>query len=257
MAAKGVLITRPAGQEQLLSAALEARGFRVFHQPLLELEALPGPDARERGLIQSLDNYQHVIFISSNAVRFGLPWLESFWPQWPLGVHWYAVGDSTARALREWGLDALTPGADMTSEGLLRLPSLQAVHRQRALIVKGRGGRERLREELQRRGASVDQLACYRRWPVRIGEGELLAGLSDNRIEIIVLSSGQGLDNLLALISREETSKLGRTTILVPSPRVAEQARSAGLERVLVAENASDDAVLRALEQWQRVAGDK
>ncbi len=257
MAAKRVLVTRPEGQESGLVAALEARGFYVCHQPLLALEAVDAPDGAERSRILDLDRYQHVIFISSNAVRFGMPWLEAFWPQWPVGLNWYAVGDSTARALANWGVEALTPGANMTSEGLLQLPSLQSVHHERVLIVKGRGGRELLREALQQRGASVDQLACYRRLPVQLEEGELAARLADWQIDVIALSSGQGLDSLLALISREETSKLGRIALLVPSRRVAEQARAVGFERLLVAENATDDAILRALEQWQQDAGEQ
>ena len=38
--------------------------------------------------------------------------------------------------------------------------------------------------------------------------------------------------------------------------RVADMARSAGYSRVIIAENASDSAMLRALEAWQTTVGE-
>ncbi|MCB1848695.1 MAG: uroporphyrinogen-III synthase, partial [Halieaceae bacterium] len=178
MAAEAVLVTRPEGQEGTLCAALEARGFRPYHLPLLALESLPELPAAERAKVLALDEYQHVIVVSGNAARYGMERIDEVWPQLPLGPGWYAVGEATARALAGRGIRALTPGADMTSEGLLALPQLQAVGGQRVLIIKGEGGRGAMREELGRRGARVDELACYRRVCPRYAAGEVAARLS-------------------------------------------------------------------------------
>jgi uroporphyrinogen-III synthase len=66
-----------------------------------------------------------------------------------------------------------------------------------------------------------------------------------------MISSGEGLANMQALLSPQETSKFRDIHLIVPSPRVAEMARAAGFERVIVAENASDKAMVSALETWQ------
>ena len=255
--ATAVLVTRPPGQAQELCAAVADAGFTVHSLPLLQLLPLAEPAPSLRQLVQDLDRFQHVIFVSGNAVRFGMAWIESCWPQLPVGIEWYAVGDATARLLLPFGIKAHTPGADMTSEGLLALPQLQDLAGQRVLLVKGEGGRQALGTRLGERGAAVEELACYRRAAPCLGSGELAQKLGQWDIGLIMISSGEGLANLLALLSPAETTKFSYITLLVPSARVAEMALAAGFGRVITAENASDSAMLRALAAWQTTAGEK
>jgi uroporphyrinogen-III synthase len=210
----------------------------------------------QRQQLLDLDHYQHIIFISGNAVSCGMAWIESCWPQLPVGLDWYAVGEGTARLLLPFGVDAHTPGAAMSSEGLLALPTLQQLSGQRVLIVRGEGGRQALARELGRRGARVDDLACYRRAAPELAPGELALKLSQWGIDLVMISSGEGLSNMLALLSPAETTKFSGITLLVPSKRVADMAVAAGFERVITAENASDSAMLRALAARQSSAGE-
>jgi uroporphyrinogen-III synthase len=252
-----VLVTRPAGEvSETLCAAVRAAGYEVFSQPLLELHALPHLEVAQRQLVLDLDRYQHVIFISGNAARFGMALVEDYWPQLPVGLHWYAIGAATAAGLERYGIAPITPGSAMSSEGLLAVAQLQDVRGQRVLIVKGEGGRDTLREQLTRRGAAVDELACYRRHPPSLPEGELAARLVRWRIEVIMLSSGEGLANLQLLLSPAETSKLKAIGLIVPSQRVAQLARNAGFDQIVTAENASDVAMLRALQEWRPGTGE-
>lgn len=251
-----VLVTRPAGQADELCAAIAAAGFNVQNLPMLRVLPLTELAPAQRQQLLDLDQYQHIVFISGNAVRHGMAWIESCWPQLPVGLDWYAVGERTARLLLPFGVDAQTPGADMSSEGLLALSSLQQLSGQRVLIVKGEGGRQALARELGGRGARVDELACYRRAEPELAPGELALKLSQWGIDLILISSGEGLGNMLALLSPAETTKFSCITLLVPSRRVADMASTAGFEQVVTAENASDSAMLRALAAWQSSAGE-
>lgn len=251
-----MLVTRPAGQAAALCDLVSAAGYTAHSQPLLELEVLPELPPRQRQLLLDLDRYQHVIFVSTNAVRFGMDFIEGYWPQLPAGVTWYAIGEVTAGLLRDYGVAAVTPGSAMTSEGLLAVRQLQAVQDQRALIVKGEGGRATLGEELQRRGALVDELICYRRRCPDLPPGELAARLHEWRIELIMISSGEGLANLQILLSAQETTKFRDIGLIVPSGRIARQAIKAGFDQIVIAENASDVAMLHALEQWKPSSGE-
>lgn len=246
---RSVLVTRPAGQEKALCAALAAAGYEPHHQPLLELEPWtdPGPESRRRLL--ELDQFRHIIFISGNAVHFGMARIREFWPRPPTDLNWYAIGAATAARLAEYGIAVSAPQDEMTSESLLALPLLQEVAGQRVLIVKGLGGRETLREELTRRGAQVEELACYRRRCPQLPAGELATRLTRWRVDTVLLSSGEALDNMLHLLSPEETLNVTTLNLLVPSRRVALQAEAAGFTRVTTAQNASDAAMMRTLEE--------
>jgi len=246
-----VLVTRPAGQADGLVAALAGCGFTPHHQPLLQLEALEVLPSSARQCAQDLDLYQHVIFISANAVRFGMDLIDDFWPQLPVGIHWYAIGDSTAALLAQRDVVPITPDSNMNSEGMLAVPQLSEVDRQRVLIVKGVGGRDRLREVLATRGARVDELACYRRRCPSLAPGQLAAQLQRWDVKFILISSGEGLQNLLALLRAGENTKFTDIGLVVPSTRVEKMAREAGFEQIKTAANASDTAMLQALQQWR------
>ena len=253
-----VLVTRPAGNaSDMLCSAVKAAGYDVFSQPLLVLNRLPQLPVAQCQMVSQLDRYQHIIFISSNAVHFGMGFIAEHWPQLPAGLNWYAIGSSTAARLEYFGIEAVTPGRVMTSEGLLGVLSLQNVHGQRVLIVKGEGGRDRLAQELKRRGALVEELPCYCRGLPAIAPGELAANVIGWAIEVIMITSGEGLSNLQVLLTPTETTKLKGICLIVPSQRVARMAQGAGFEQIVTADNASDLAMLRALKEWRRSTGER
>ena len=251
-----VLVTRPAGQAGGLCAALEGLGYRVHHQPLLELEPVGELGPGQRRIAMQLDLYQHVIFVSANAVRLGMDCLADYWPQLPVGLNWYAVGEATARRLESYGIRAITPGETMSSEGLLALGPLQSVEGHRVLIVRGEGGRTLLREALSARGARVEELACYRRKCPSLPAGALGGLLETSGIQLILVSSGEAMANLQALLSPQETTKFRHIGLLVPSHRVASLAAEEGFDHILVADNASDAAMLRAVQAFTPGSGE-
>ena len=69
-----VLVTRPAGQAAGLCAGLEARGYHPLSQPMLELVPLDSLQEQQQCIVD-LNQYQHIIFVSGNAVDFALPWI--------------------------------------------------------------------------------------------------------------------------------------------------------------------------------------
>ena len=252
-----VLVTRPRGQADRLLEGLRADGWTALHLPLIaieEIDPLPG-EVRQR--ILDLDRYAHVIFVSANAARIGTSKMEDLWPQWPAQQRYWAVGASTAKVLSEAGLRAERPDTDMSSEGLLAMAGLQAVDGEYCLLVRGEGGRTLIADTLRERGAKVDELPCYRRVAVSYSPGQVDRLLGDSLPDLLLVSSGEGLELLSRLLRSREGTNLAETTLFVPSLRVSRQAQELGWERVEIVENASDAAMLAAAQRWrERRAGE-
>lgn len=234
-----LLLTRSSAQNELIRQTLARPDLPVFDLPLLEALAIP-EDQGMRSTILELDQFDSVIFISKNAVQFGLPVLESYWPQWPLNLRWFAVGEGTAKALQRFDIDATFP-ALASSEGLLALPQFAAVAGQKVLIVRGEGGRETLREGLSQREAMVTYLEVYRRQTI----GYPAAAMPDGDQVIALVYSGEAIQHLLTLIP----SDVARYTLIVPSKRLQELAISSGFDKVELANNQEDQAMIEVLLQ--------
>jgi uroporphyrinogen-III synthase len=246
-----VLVTRPLGAAAPLCEALSSLGYTAHQQALLELHALAANTPEIETCIDSLQHYQHLIFISGNAVHFGMQAILARKKRLPQGMNVYAIGLATAKSLEGFGLSVIDAAPEMTSESLLELESLQQVEGQKILIIKGEGGRTTLRDTLSARGAEINELACYERKCPQLSPGDLAVKIAQWNIDVVLLSSGEGFCNMLTLLSPDETINLYAKPLIVPSARVALMARNAGFTAVHEAKNATNSAMLEAVEQLQ------
>ncbi len=247
-----VIVTRPEGQADELLRSVQALGFEVLHQPLMHIRAFADDDSPEaaaaRTRILVTDEYYGVIAISQNAAECGLRWMDSYWPQMPVGIQWFAVGPTTAGPLQASGLDVKTPDSRFDSEGLLELPELQAdrVADQKILIWRGVGGRETLATVLRERGARVDYAELYTREPVPYSAEQWQLALHNK--PLLLLSSAQALDIAEAQVADLATQV---SAILLPGERAAGIARTRGHKQVLVAASARNEDTLHTLREWK------
>ena len=236
-----VVLTRPQADSERLSEALQNEGFQTRVMPIITIEAIP---TAEQAPAPSVSDDALCIFISANAVRFGLPQMGSALAR-DSDLTVIAVGNKTRDTLAAEGIQAQVP-VRADSEGLLAMPALSASDSRDVVIVKGEGGRELLASELTGRGARVTEWACYRRcWPEVDVSGliEISAGL------IFQASSGEMVSRLSELLAGGGHADLFQSSIIVPSDRVARLATEIGWGQVIRAEDASDDAFIRALKQ--------
>ncbi|UVJ44191.1 uroporphyrinogen-III synthase [Pseudomonas sp. LS1212] len=245
-----LLLTRPADEATALAATLAETGIFGSVLPLLEIEAVP-VSAAQRSRILDLDRYCAIIVVSKPAARLGLGLVGLYWPQPPQQA-WFSVGAATAQILEEHGLAVTCPAVGDDSEALLQLPQLQAAIARpdaRVLIMRGEGGRELLAERLCELGASVDYLELYRRHLPEYAADALLHKVRAERLNGLVVSSGQGFEHLRQLAG-DDWPQLAQLTLFVPSPRVAGVARAAGVRNVVDCRGASAAALLAALREY-------
>ncbi|MFT5720454.1 MAG: uroporphyrinogen-III synthase [Motiliproteus sp.] len=253
LAGRRVLVTRPALQANALCAALAARGAQAIRFPTLSIRPSDENDPGYQQLktcFLDLDRYSVVIFISANAAQIGFNWIDQYWPQLPTPILWLAVGTATGRTLEQLGLPATLAEGTMDSEALLALPQLQRFDSSRILICRGQAGRERLRQDLQQRGATVDYAELYHREIPVYSQAEIESIIYKSAASAILVSSGEVLTNLIKLTRRPKSaiSTLSDTPLVVPSQRVATLARQHHFNHIEVAANATDTAMIAALE---------
>lgn len=239
-----VLLTRPAEESMALAASLSQAGIFSSSLPLLDIEALP-VSAEQQAIFRDLGRFCAVIVVSKPAARLAVQQLGQAWPQLP----WFSVGAATGQVLADHGLTVHYPETGDDSEALLALPALrEAVARPDAhvLILRGEGGRELLAERLREQGASVVYLELYRRFLPSYAAGTLMQRIQLERLNGLVVSSGQGFLHLQALAGTD-WPEVAQLPLFVPSPRVYEMARAAGAEKVVDCRGASAAALLVAL----------
>jgi uroporphyrinogen-III synthase len=211
------------------------------------------PALRQR--LAHLSDYQIAIFVSPNAVTFGLDAIRRSGGL--LGSLLLAtVGKGSADALSQQSgrRPDLVPRASYDSEALLQLEPLQHVNGKRILIIRGSGGRELLAETLRQRGARVDYAEVYRRAPPAppADTGWL------QRADIITLTSSEALTNLVAMTPETARDTLYNKPLVVVSERGAQLARQLGFRReVLVTPLAGDEALIATLIEWARCPATK
>ncbi len=247
---KKILVTRPEHQAHNLCYLIEQQGWQALRFPVLDIQAkvLTEQDIQ---LIQHIELYRYVFFVSVNAVNFGLPLLDDKknYLQTTKKISCIAVGKATLLALAKHRIhSALSPIDGFNTEALLALPELQTLTGQRCLIIRGQGGRELLAESLRDRGAKVDYLEVYRRIIPCFDSKEVEACLLNNLLAAVLIYSGDALHHLVQMLDKQEIKiNLLNVPLVVISDRVYTLAKKIGFKSIIVAEQASDTAMINAL----------
>ncbi len=254
LAGVGVLVTRPAHQAEPLCTLVADAGGTPIRFPAIDIAPPTDPRAAD-AVIDALERFDLAIFISANAVERGVAAVRTR-RSWPPGLVTASIGAATARALVERGLaPALRPEQRFDSEALLEHPALGDMRGKRVVIFRGEGGRELLAETLRARGAEVAYAEVYRRALPVADPAPLLARWRAGEVDVAVITSVEGAQNLCTLLGDAGCRLLQATPLVVASGRVLQQARDLGVGRVArVARSSSDQGLLEAVIAWRRSA---
>jgi uroporphyrinogen-III synthase len=249
-----VVVTRPRRQAGAFIERATLAGAACIAMPAIEVDAVE-LDAATRARLAP-DEYDWVIYTSANAVEAARAALPR-----PVAARVAAVGRATARALEQQGTAVHgLPQGRSDSEGLLALPAFAQPAGLRILILRGLGGRELLRGQLQARGATVTIGEIYRRRASQADPGALATleatlGTSPHDL-VVAATSVEVLDGLLGLLPPFLAERLRAQPLLVPGQRVADAARERNWAGpLIVASSAEDPAMLDALESYARAPG--
>ncbi|MEH6453624.1 MAG: uroporphyrinogen-III synthase [Psychromonas sp.] len=234
-----LLVTRFAPHAQRLTDLLNINGVVAFAQPLLQVRKTAEFDYAKR--IFS-NNYDLVIAVSQNAVDYTNQALAGGF--WPISAY-YAVGKGTQTKLSvASGQDVFIPDQRFASEGLLAMSQLSDLKDKKILILRGKGGRELLKEKLTERGASVDYYQPYQRITVDLDGSHEVEKWQVKNINGVIISSNELLQRLLEVVPKSELGWLKKLTIYAPSKRITDRAELLGWTSCRVLPGISDQQVV-------------
>ena len=103
------------------------------------------------------------------------------------------------------------------------------------------------------RGAEVSYAEVYRRVVPNANVSSVADMWQRGKIHIVTVTSNESLKNLYHMLDKTGQDYLINTSLVVPSERCAELARQLGFKsQVLTAANATDQAMLDTILDWQR-----
>ena len=255
-----VIITRPCAQAGALAAAVTALGRQAVLLPLLQIAPLADPAPLQAALARLAD-YALVAFVSPNAIDAAFDQMARQGTTWPATVAIAVLGEGSRLSLAAHGIDAASAtiyspldAARSDSEHLLASLDLAALAGQQVLIVRGDSGRELLADGLRAAGAIVSTVAAYRR-RVPLLDPALAAQLASAlaRPGDWIITSSEALRGLFDLLEQlggaPLVAKMQQQHVIVPHQRIAETARSLGVDHLTL--SGSGDASLLAALQSQ------
>lgn len=217
LAGVGVLITRPEHQAGELANAIEEMGGTAILFPTLRID---GHDAvTVRAAAKRLPQPDIVIFVSSNAVHFGIHVAGN--------ARIAVIGEATAVAVRAARRSVdIMPRDGCDSEHLLATADLTNVSGRNITIIRGQDGRDLLAETLARRGAHVSYLGVYERGiatPAADETAALIRKWQSGEIDVVTAMSVASFLNLVALLPQSALHLLARTRLVTPAARVLKE----------------------------------
>jgi uroporphyrinogen-III synthase len=247
---KKVMILRPHEQSEELCRLVTDSGGIALKFPTLVIE--PTDSISKSDICNLIAWSELIIFVSRNSVRVLsglLGGLEGLFDKKSI----FAAGEGTAVEAEAAGIKKIvSPDKLSGSDGLLLLAGFNppAILGEKVLIVRGETGRELLKTELESRGALVKYAEIYTRALPSVSKEGIEKLWQQNPPDIIVLTSKNGLYNLIKLTPIQFHDRLFSTDIVAISKRIADAGREAGFTgKASVAKTQSDhglyDAVIK------------
>lgn len=247
---KRILVTRPAHQAQGLIHLLSGKGASVLLFPTLIIHPVSDLDRLKKEIRDQM-NADWLIFISPNAVDHVMPivlenqWLKAFKGRFA------TVGIGTRDSLAVYGVNSIVfPTQGVGAAALLETLQSEEMHHQKVAIFRGDSDNPILEDGLAARGASIFPVNCYQRRRTTDDPTPLIHAFAHGHVDVIVTTSGDGIQSLVDILPSDLRTTTCKLPIVVVSKRVQEIAKKLGFSTTLLANDASDEAIATAIEDW-------
>lgn len=239
---KWIVVTRPEHQASLFAKSVQKVGGCLLHFPLIAITALNENETRKK--LNELIAYEMLIFVSSNAVEQCIKLIGTEALKNKILV---AIGKRTAQTLINHQLSVdFSPERFFNSEALLAVDGFKECSKgKKVAIIRGSSGRDYLKNSLSAAGASVDYFNVYSRYCPQQNVDELKIAWEQNKLDVVLLTSASSTASFFALTKGEDW--VNDLTVLIGSSRIQHEIPNHFKGKVLVAEDPSDETLLKKL----------
>lgn len=227
-----IVVTRAREQASGLVDRLSELGAQCLEYPTIEVVA---PDDWQPldAAIDSLADYDWLVFTSVNGVKY---FFERLFAKGldvrALGhLKTAVIGPVTKARLADFGITADILPKSYRAESVVAAFAGQALQGKKVLLPRAREARAVLPVELEKMGASVDEITTYVTHPVNDGATDLAADLRAGKVDLITFTSSSTVTNFKALLpAKGWRDLLAGTRIASIGPITTETAEKLGFE---------------------------
>lgn len=242
-----IAVTRPLEQARRLVEVLRELGAEPLSCPTIRI-ADPADPAPLRRAVESLDEYDWVVFTSANGVeRFWRELESQSGPGFPAETRLAAIGPATAEALKMRGFSPeLVPEeyvAEAVADALIAVGGLAG---RRLLLPRAAGARRVLPERLTAAGAHVDEVIAYEAKPDLEGIARLQAAIEAGEVDMVTFTAASTVRHFVESAGTD----LGKARVAAIGPITARAARSAGLRVDAEAREYTVEGLLQAILEY-------
>jgi hydroxymethylbilane synthase len=247
-----VAVTRPKRQSQQLLQMLTERGATALALPTIRIVP-PEDRAPLNAALHALASgaFTWVVFTSVNAVDALVSAAADLGARDEClrAIRAATVGDATAKAAKEVGLDVAVIAEEPSAEGLVAslLPRLQPG--ESVLYPRSAIGRELLPDSLHEAGIEVTVVDAYSSVPEKDIAPEVMDRLRSRDVDALLFSSPSSVAALQAMLAQERFL-IEQIPAVCAGPVTAAAVRQAGLPVALVSTHPGAAAMTEALANF-------
>lgn len=250
-----VLVTRNLLKSGPLTQLLKEKGAEVVEAATIELKALP-LDPLSRRLLTQADGYNWIVLSSAPAVEF----LAEAFQRLGLSldrlraVNIACVGSSTAKAVREAGLQPVLVPKDFKQEGLVQAFRKMDLRGQRVLFVRAQEGRDVLERSFRAWRVHCDPLPLYENHiPAEAAQRLRRLFKEEGGVDLLTFASSSAADHFYGVFTPAERKRwLAGVPAAVIGPVTGASVKKWGGKVVAQPKTYTLDHLVEAIGKWAK-----
>lgn len=234
-----IVVTRAREQASGFLAELTLLGAECFEFPTIEVVPPRSWEPLDRA-INSLENYNWLLFTSVNGVKYFLKRLETLGKDVRdlKGLKIGAIGPKTAATWNRFGIKPDLVPSEYRAEAVVECFREQAdINELKILLPRAEKAREILPEELKKMGANIDVVTAYQTIKPEHDTGQIRDMFEQGAIDMVTFTSSSTVENFVAMFESEENSLhqwMANVAVACIGPITANTAREKGFSSDLM-----------------------